>query len=69
VPRHPGLVDVHPRDEVVDGLLAREQGLDDLEATRIGQGLKDSSLHLHAYALLRICMEVSSGRTGIQYAH
>src|SRR5262245_56432425 len=40
VPRHPGLVDVHFRDEVVHRLLTFEQGPDDLKAAGIGQRLQ-----------------------------
>ena len=40
VARHPGLVDVHPRHDVVDGAFAGPKGLDDLKAVGVGQGLK-----------------------------
>ena len=40
MPRHPRLVDVHLRHEVVDGLLAAKQRLDDLEPAGVGESLK-----------------------------
>ncbi len=44
-----GLVDVHARDEVVDGLLAGEEGLDDPEAVRIRERLNGGELHDNVY--------------------
>ena len=39
MPRHPRLVDVQLRHEVVDGLLAAQQRLDDLEPAGVGESL------------------------------
>ena len=54
MPRHPGLVNLHPGDEVIDGALAAEEGLDNLQATGIGEGLKYCRLHDLIYVSLCI---------------
>jgi hypothetical protein len=57
-------MDVEAVDDVVHGLLAREQRLDDAKPHRVGEGGEDLWLHVHAYAYQCISRTSSVSNNG-----